>query len=82
MKNQCTLCSQCELFKGQISLSEDVRIMYNYHYCLSKNNRWKECKRYIFKNLNNHCPDFVMPNSLLSIDQIWQKLQREYTLQH
>ncbi len=78
--NNCTMCSQCELFKGTISLPEDVMIMYKYHYCLSENNRWKECKRYLFSSFGTFCPAFVMPNSLLSMDQIWQKVQREYVV--
>jgi hypothetical protein len=82
MEKQCILCSRCELFKGDISLSEDVKIMYKYHYCLSDSQRWRECKRFTFDNINGFCPDFVMPNSLLSLDQIWQKTQREYTLQY
>ncbi len=82
MRKECTLCSQCELFRGQINLTEDVRIMYKYHYCLSQTSRWKECKRFVFKNLNHICPDFVMPNSLMSIDQIWHKMQKEYSLQY
>lgn len=30
--------------------------------------------------INDHCPEFVMPNSLLSMDQIWQKMQKEYAV--
>lgn len=82
MNNQCTFCSQCSLFKGKISLPEDVGIMYKYHYCLSQTEKWKECKRYTFENINGYCPDFVMPNSLLTIDQIWHRTQHQYAMQY
>jgi len=76
----CRLCNRCDLFNGDINLPEDTRIMYKYHYCLAKENRWEQCKRFIFENINGYCPDFVMPNSLLTLDQIWQKTQRGFAL--
>lgn len=79
MKHYCPICHKCDLFKGKIELSEDISIMYKYHYCLNESYKWKECKRYIFHNINGSCPDFVMPNSLLSIDEIWQKAQKEFS---
>ncbi len=77
-KKHCTLCFECELFKGNILIPEDITIMYKYHYCLNSQGRWKECKRFLTKNLFGFCPGFVMPNSLLSLDQIKQKVRVEY----
>jgi hypothetical protein len=80
MEKQCSLCSKCTLFKGLLNIPEEIRIRYNSHYCLDESYRWKKCKRYIFENNNGSCPDFVMPNTLLTLDQIWQKSQWEYTM--
>jgi hypothetical protein len=81
MENHCSLCSKCPLFRGNIQLSEDTRIMYTYHYCLNQSNKWKECKRYSFEIVNGQCPDFVMPNTLLSLDQISQKAHQDYVFE-
>jgi hypothetical protein len=78
MEKQCTLCSECPLFKGSINIPEEIRVMYKLHYCAGTMNRWKECKRYCYQNLTGECPDFVMPNSLLSFEQIRQKSFDEY----
>lgn len=79
MKSQCKLCSHCDLFNGKVNISEDTRIIYKCHYCLGSQEKWKECKRFIFSAKHGFCPEFVMPNSLMSFDQILSKANQEYS---
>lgn len=82
MEKQCTYCSSCPLYRGSIGISEDIRIMYTYYYCLNESDRWKQCKRYTVKTTAGQCPDFVMPNTLLTEEQIRQKSLQEYAMEN
>jgi hypothetical protein len=79
MEKQCTLCSQCHLFRDIIHIPEDVRLRYKFHYCANHTGRWKDCKRFSFEKLFGYCPDFVMPNSLLTTDQIKTRSVLEFS---
>lgn len=46
---------------------------YIINFCKGKNNEWLSCKRFIVKNKINLCPDFVLPDTELSIDAIIDK---------
>ena len=74
MQMQCLRSSDCALFKGNISLPEDTKLMYKCYYCLGQDQRWEACRRYQMMEMAGFCPDFVMPNSLLSAEQIKNRL--------
>jgi len=46
-------------------------------YCLSESLEWKKCKRYLTNSVLNFCPDFVLPDSTMTIDQIIEKFDKE-----
>jgi hypothetical protein len=46
-------------------------------YCKSDPTKWNSCKRLIAKNSLNFCPDFVLPDTNLSIDEIIDKFDNE-----
>ena len=44
--------------------------------CESSDEKWKTCKRYQTKKALNLCPDFVMPDSSYTIDEILDKIEK------
>lgn len=57
--------------------SDEQRKNYIQKYCQSETKKWEDCKRFIVKNTLNFCPDFVMPDNKLSIDEIMDKFDEE-----
>ncbi|MFN3555336.1 MAG: hypothetical protein ACK4VN_05160 [Bacteroidales bacterium] len=74
MTTQCPRCGDCALFKGKIQMSEDIRLRYTCNYCLGSSAPWEACKRFQMMEMAGFCPDFLMPNSLLSADQVKSRL--------
>lgn len=41
-------------------------------FCRSEHSNWENCKRLQTKSILDFCPDFVLPDSQMSIDQIME----------
>lgn len=54
----CLLVNSSDVVK-----EENKKNMYIAAYCMSDENEWSNCKRYITKKELNFCPDFVLPDS-------------------
>ena len=76
MNQQCPKIGACNLFGGKLEIPEDSGIRYKCFYCLCDETRWSSCKRFILIDEIGFCPDFVMPNSLLSSEQIMSRIRR------
>ncbi len=76
MNRQCSKISKCNLFRGKLTLQEDSIIRYKCYFCLGDESRWSKCRRYQVMNELGFCPDFVMPNSLLSSEQILRRMRQ------
>lgn len=46
-------------------------------YCKAGELTWSQCKRFITKQKLNFCPDFVLPGTQLSMDEIIDKFDEE-----
>ncbi len=46
-------------------------------YCQGSFTAWSECTRYIVKNAINFCPDFVLPDSKMTPDEVITKFDEE-----
>jgi len=57
--------------------NESQREKYINEYCQADKSKWESCKRLIVKNTINFCPDFVLPDTTLSIDEIIDKFDEE-----
>lgn len=55
--------------------NEKIKIFYISEFCKSDSGYWQNCKRFQTKNELNLCPDFVMPDTKLTIDEILDKLE-------
>ena len=51
------------------------KFFYISKYCESKEDNWLKCKRYTTKKELNVCPDFIFPDTVLTIDEILDKIE-------
>ncbi len=56
---------------------EQRRQEYMDEYCIRGKEKWSACKRYITKKALNFCPDFVLPDTTLSPDEIIDKFDEQ-----
>lgn len=47
---------------------------YLINFCQHNETKWQSCKRLIVKNELTFCPDFVLPDTTLSVDEIIDKI--------
>ena len=67
----CPNYASCKLVNNK-SFVTDLTSINHYidSYCQKADSFWTKCKRYQFKLANNFCPDFVMPDTQLSTEEI------------
>lgn len=46
-------------------------------WCRNEQGKWRDCKRFSTKAALGFCPDFVVPDTELSIDEIVDKFEEE-----
>ncbi|MCB0806769.1 MAG: hypothetical protein KDC05_13300 [Bacteroidales bacterium] len=72
--NNCPNIGICRLVTTTGFLGdEDRRRSFIETYCTDGEEKWSACKRYIVKNKLGFCPDFVLPDTDLTLDQIIDK---------
>jgi hypothetical protein len=77
----CPNIDICRLVNAADYRIESVdRENYLKQYCKSATDKWDYCKRYIFKQEMNFCPDFILPDTTLSAMEIIDKYDEEETL--
>lgn len=74
----CPNHSGCQIIhiEGFVSASPG-KDFYIRKYCEAGENSWSNCARYLTHKKLNLCPDFVLPDSDFSIDEILDKLEEE-----
>jgi len=78
IENYCTNYQVCRLVKAcDFEVSSLEKEKYLKTYCRDNTLNWKSCKRYLAKNKMSFCPDFVLPDSTLSVDEIIDKFDEE-----
>jgi hypothetical protein len=74
----CPNYDTCRLVKLDDFLQDkNLRLLYLNNYCKAGNIKWSVCKRLITKNVLNFCPDFVLPDTPLTPDEIIDKFDNE-----
>ena len=67
----CPNYASCKLVKAnKLEIGDNVRQLYLEKYCSTNSDAWKSCKRFQCKEAIHFCPDFVLPDTKLSIDEI------------
>ena len=72
MKNSnCPNIETCQLVirEGFIP-DEGQREKYIKSYCMDKQMKWNSCRRFIVNNEIKFCPDFVLPDSTFTVDEV------------
>jgi len=76
MEAICSKTPTCALFKGTLLKRKESAETYKQLFCKTVE-RHKPCKRYMISDDLGECPDFVMPNSTMSVEEIKAKMKRE-----
>lgn len=77
-QDTCPNYKECRLVKApDFRFADTGKEFYLNNYCLSRSQQWLECKRLIAKNSLGFCPDFVLPDSTLTTDEIIDKFDNE-----
>lgn len=50
--------------------NDQIRDAYISNFCETCQEKWSKCKRYQTKKSLNFCPDFIFPDTDLTLDQI------------
>jgi len=74
---QCPNYIECALVKKQIELSDKLYRSYINTYCCCIKGSWSGCMRFRAKEKINFCPDFVLPDSEMTIDEVIDRFDRE-----
>lgn len=72
----CTKIEKCPLFNDKILMRPESANTYKSLYCKDTKQNWRNCKRYIVSEKAGWCPDFVRPNSMLSIAEIIERMEQ------
>lgn len=74
----CPNYNTCQLIKDkEFNIEEDIKLSYITNYCKAGKEKWCICKRLITKSEINFCPDFVLPDTTLTPDEIIDKFDSE-----
>ena len=75
-KNYCPNYQGCKIINIQGFVQNPYeKLVYLNTYCESVEQAWNSCKRYQTKLALNFCPDFVLPDSNFTIDEILDKFE-------
>jgi hypothetical protein len=69
----CPNYATCQLINGVVEVSDNQKKSYTNNFCFNPKERWNECKRMVTKRTLGFCPDFVLPDSTLTVDEIMDK---------
>lgn len=70
--NTCRMVATCDVVKDPL-VKED----YINTWCRKGEEMWGKCKRYNTKKELGFCPDFIVPDTTLSLDEIIDKIENE-----
>lgn len=78
MEYYCPNIEVCKLVvKEDFIDNESKRIEYLVTYCKSPDKRWNQCTRFIVNNTINFCPDFVLPDSEMTPNEVIDKFDED-----
>jgi hypothetical protein len=79
----CPNYKSCQLVNAPYIVREATkRDMYMSKYCLHGESAWSRCKRYITDKALNFCPDFVLPDSPGTPEEIISKFDDDLKTNH
>ncbi len=76
MSDICPKIAKCPLFNDNLLIRPESSTVYKNSYCLD-HIRHKDCMRYKVSEKLGSCPKFVMPNSMLTIEEIVERMNKQ-----
>lgn len=73
MEKICANSAKCPIFSGVLQGKEITSKSYRNKYCEAGIQGWENCKRYMAKAKFGVCPPDLLPNSILSLEEIGVK---------
>jgi hypothetical protein len=74
----CPNIAGCRLVNDPtLHIEDNNRDFYIESYCRGNNPGYSECSRYKVKNQIFFCPDFIMPDSEMTLDEILERIEQE-----
>lgn len=74
----CPNSASCQLIiRAGFTGDELLRSAYIRSYCEAPDQYWANCNRFVIKNALNFCPDFVLPDSSLTPDEVIARFDKE-----
>lgn len=78
--NYCFNYHTCPLFNDNLLQRQSSADAYKNLYCRAGRDKWSECRRYQVSQELGKCPEFVMPNSKATIEEIKEKMLKKKAL--
>lgn len=69
----CQNIEKCPIYSGILRGSDFTTKSYKMQYCEAGSAGWRKCKRFQVKEKTGTCPPEVLPNSVLSVEEIMRK---------
>ena len=78
-KNLCPNYEGCKIINVEDFIQvPDKKHFYMSTYCEAGEKCWNSCKRYQTSGALNLCPDFVLPDSNFTIEEILNKFEEQF----
>ncbi len=73
MENVCPNSEKCPIFSGILVDKAVTAKSYRKQFCEAGESKWITCKRFMTKQKYGTCPSDLLPNSIMTLEQIAQK---------
>ena len=74
--NFCPNYKGCQIINVENFVeSKEKKEFYIKNFCEAEESEWSKCRRYQTKEILNFCPEFVLPDSKLTVDEILDKFE-------
>lgn len=75
---KCPNFDSCQLVIRKGFIGDAIRRSeYMDSYCLAGSSKWEICSRFLTHKALNFCPDFVLPDSSMSPDEVIDQFDRD-----
>jgi len=77
MNTSCPKTADCKLFNNNLLSKPEYAETYRSLFCNAGEKRWTQCKRFIVAGKFGKCPDYVLPNSIMTLDEVEARMKKE-----
>ena len=77
-ENTCPNINTCRMVTTNIVIEdEQIKNKYIEHWCRQNEEIWQKCRRFDTKKELSFCPDFVLPDTELTVEEISEKFNAQ-----